>query len=184
MIKHKPLKRPKWANLWQNLNFRGHLSTFRAESQPNSKLFNALSEHFLHNSRTPLKKCRIRLFRSENCNKNDPSERTKWAKFWPKISIFGVIYQPFKLKIHPKVGLLRPKTMPKHFLNNSKTTLKKSRIRLFWPPKWPKMTPQNGQNEQIFDRKFWFSRSFMDLWSWKYTQKWAFSDQKQCLNTS
>ena len=30
-----------------------------------------------------------------------------------------------------KIGLLRPKTMPKHFLNNSKTTLKKSRKRLF-----------------------------------------------------
>ena len=76
------------------------------------------------------------------------------------------------------------KTMPKPFSSNSKTTLKKSRNRLFWPPKWSKMTPQIGQNEQIFGRKFWFSKSFMNLWSWKYTQKWAFWDRKQCINTS
>ena len=76
---------------------------------------------------------------------NDPWKRQKWANFWSKISILGVIYQPFELKIHPKVGLLRPKTMPKHILNNSKTTLKKSRNRLFWPPKWPKHGCQYGQ---------------------------------------
>ena len=35
--------------------------------------------------------------------------------------------------------------MPKHFLNNSKTTLKKSRKRLFRPPKWPKHGCQLGQ---------------------------------------
>ena len=35
------------------------------------------------------------------------------------------------LKIPPKVGLLRPKTMAKYFLNKSKTTLKKSRKRFF-----------------------------------------------------
>ena len=64
-----------------------------------------------------------------------------------------------------------PRTMPKHILNNSKTTLKNSAKRLFWPPKWSKMTPQNGQNEQIFDWKFQFSGSFIDLSSWKYTQK-------------
>ena len=61
-----------------------------------------------------------------------------WAKFGQKISIFKVIYKPFELKIHPKVSLLSPKTMPKHFLNYSKTTLKKSQKRLFWA--------QNGQN--------------------------------------
>ena len=70
--------------------------------------------------------------------KNDPWKRQKWANFWSEISIFWVIYQLFELKIHPKVGLLRPKTMSKHILNNSKTTLKNSRNRLFWP--------QNGQN--------------------------------------
>ena len=55
------------------------------------------------------------------------------------------------LKIQSKVRLLTQKKMPKHFLNKSKTTLKKSRIRLFRPPKFPKMTFQNRQNKQIFD---------------------------------
>ena len=75
------------------------------------------------------------------------------------------------IEMRPKVGLLRPKTMPKHFLHKSETTLKKSRNRLFWPPKWPKMTPQNGQNEQNFVRKFRFSGSFINLSSCKYTKK-------------
>ena len=39
--------------------------------------------------------------------KNDPSKPPKWAKFWPKILIFGVVYQPFELKIHPNVGLIK-----------------------------------------------------------------------------
>ena len=30
-----------------------------------------------------------------------------------------IIYQPFKPKLHPKVGLLKPKIMPKQLLNNS-----------------------------------------------------------------
>ena len=72
--------------------------------------------------------------------KNEPSKPQKWANFWQKISIFGVIYWPLEMKIHTKVGLLRSKKMPKHFLNSSKTSLKKSRKRLFWPQngqKWP-----------------------------------------------
>ena len=83
----------------------------------------------------------------------------------PKIPIFGVIYQPLELKIHPQVGLLRSKTMPKHFPNNSRKTLKKSRKRFFRPQKCSKITPQNRQNEQIIDRKFRFQRSFINLWS-------------------
>ena len=35
--------------------------------------------------------------------------------------------------------------MLKNFLNSTKTTLKKSRIRIFRPQKWSKMTPQNRQ---------------------------------------
>ena len=95
-------------------------------------------------------------------------------KFRLKFSILGLINGPLELKINPKVGLLRPKRMTKDFLNYSQTTLKKSIIRLFRPPKWPKMTPHNSQNEQIFDCKFWFSRSFTDLPRWKCTQKLAF----------
>ena len=40
--------------------------------------------------------------------------------------------------------------MPKHFLINSKTNLKKLKKRLFRPPKWPKMTPENHQNKPFF----------------------------------
>ena len=50
-----------------------------------------------------------------------PRKSRFFVKFWSKISIFRVIYQPLELKIHPKVGPLRSKTMPKRFLNNSKT---------------------------------------------------------------
>ena len=47
---------------------------------------------------------------------------------------------------------------------------------------------ENGQNEQIFDRKFWFLRSFMDFSSWKYTQttlkspEYDFLDPQNCQN--
>ena len=50
------------------------------------------------------------------------------------MSIFGVIYQPLELKIHPKVGLLRSKTMPEHFLKNSKKKLKSREVDFFEPP--------------------------------------------------
>ena len=70
-----------------------------------------------------------------------------------------------------KMGNLTPKTKPKYFPNRSKTTLKKSRNRLFWPPKWSKMTPQIDKNEQIFDPTFQSSRLFINLWSLMYTQK-------------
>ena len=56
-----------------------------------------------------------------------PSQR---AKIWAKILILEVIYQPFELKIQ-LVDLLRPKTIPKQLLNNSKSTFKKSNKRLF-----------------------------------------------------
>ena len=68
-----------------------------------------------------------------------------------------------ELKIQLKIGPLRPKIILKHFINNSKKTLKKSRNRLFRSPKWTKMTPQISQNEQNFDPKSQFSRSFIDL---------------------
>ena len=43
----------------------------------------------------------------------------------------SISYGSLELKIHPKVDLLRSKTMLKHFLNNSKTTSKKSFSGLF-----------------------------------------------------
>ena len=131
----------------ENHDFRGHLSTYRAENLHKGRSFKTennaltLSKQLQNN----FEKVQNTTFSTPKMVKNDPSKRPKWANFWPKISIFGVIYQPFKLKIHPKVGLLRPKTMPKHFLNNSKTTLEKSRNRLFRPPKWPNHGCQLGQ---------------------------------------
>ena len=90
-----------------------------------------------------------------------PSKPPKWANICPKISIFGIIYQPLELKIQPKVGLLRLKIMLKHFLNNSKTSLKKSRKRVFRPPKWPKYGCRPGKKCRflgpfsIYELSFW-----------------------------
>ena len=78
-------------------------------------------------------------------------------KFDIKFLIFEAIYQPFELKIHLKVGLLGPKTMPKQVglfglktmpdevLNNDKTTLK-STENDFLSPNMVKYYPWNGQN--------------------------------------
>ena len=185
-----------------------------------------MPKQLLNNSKSTLKKSIKRLFW--------PKKRSKWpsqrAKFWTKILILEFIYRAFELKIQLKVGILRPKMMPKPLLNNSKTTFKKSKKRPFWPPKWskwpseranfwpkilileviyrpfglkmittvglliPKTMPkqllniskttfkkakndffgaQNGQNGPlrgpIFDLKFWFLRSCIDLSSWKYS---------------
>ena len=116
-----------------------------------------------------IRKCSENDYFDPKKAKNDPSKPPKWANFRPNISIFWVIYQPLKLKIQPKVCLLITKTMLKYFLNNSKTTL--------IPPKWSK-TLQNCQNEQIFDRKFRFVGSFINLWSWKIHPKVGFLRSK------
>ena len=58
-------------------------------------------------------------------------------------------------------------TLPKQLQNNFEKVQKST----FLTPKWSKMTPQIGQNEQNFDPKFKFSRSFIELWSSKYIQK-------------
>ena len=73
-------------------------------------------------------------FWSQNCQKWS-IKIAKMSIVLPNILIFGVIYQPFELKIHAKVGLSRSKTIPKLFLN-VKNTFEKSRKRLFRPLKW------------------------------------------------
>ena len=50
--------------------------------------------------------------------------------------------------------------MPKHFLNNSNTTLKLSIKRICRPAKLLKFAPENRQNEQILDRKLRFFGPF------------------------
>ena len=133
--------------LTQNLDYWGHLSTFRAENTHKSGPFKVKNnaQTLPKQLKNNFEKVKKMTFSTSKMVKNDPSKLPKWAKFWPKISIIGVIYRPLGLKIPPKVGLLSSKTMPKRFLNNSKTTLKKSRKRLFGPPKWPKHGCQLGQ---------------------------------------
>ena len=91
-----------------------------------------MPKQLLNNSKPTLKNPKKRVFWPWKWSKW-PSQR---AKIWPKILILEVIYRPFELKIHLKVDLLRPKTMPKQLLNNSKPTFKKSQKPIFWPQKW------------------------------------------------
>ena len=82
----------------------------------------------------------------------DPKgEDTAWGykfKNCPNIYIFDVIYRTLELKIQIKAGRL--KTLTRHYLN-SRTPLKKSKLRLSRPPKLPKINPQNCKNKQISD---------------------------------
>ena len=100
-----------------------------------------MPKQLLNNSKPTFKKYKKRLFWPPKWSKW-PSQR---AKIWPKILILEVIYRPFDLKIHLKVSFFRPKTMPKQLLNNSKPTFKKSKKRLFWPPKWSKCPSQRAK---------------------------------------
>merc|ERR1712131_426710 len=63
-----------------------------------------------------------------------------------------------------KVGLLRSETMPKQFPNNSKKTSKKSRNRLFRPPKLTKLESQSGQKVSIFGSIVDLRALFFDFW--------------------
>ena len=133
--------------LIENLDYLGDLSTFRAENTPKRRPFKVennaqtLPKQLQNN----FEKVQKMTFSTPKMAKNDPSIWPKWPNFWPKISNIGVIYRPLELKLHPKVGLLRSKTMPKRFPNNSKTTSKKSRKRFFRPPKRPNHGCQLGQ---------------------------------------
>ena len=112
--------------LIENLDFRVHLLTFGGENTPKSRPYQAENnaQKFSKQLQNNFGKVQKSTFLTPKMVKNDPSKPPKWANFWPKISIFGVIYQPLELKIHPKVGILRSETMPKQFPNNSKKTSK------------------------------------------------------------
>ena len=67
----------------ENLNFQGHLSTFRAENTPKSGPFkvenNALTlPNQLQNNFEKVEKT---TFSTPKMVKNDPSKLPKWAKF-------------------------------------------------------------------------------------------------------
>ena len=70
--------------------------------------------------------------------KNYASNRSKEGCILSENLDFGFIYGPVELKNNPKLRLLRLKTILKHFLKNSKTSMKKSRKRL--------SRPKNNQN--------------------------------------
>ena len=99
-------------------NFWGHLWTFGVENKTKSRPFMVKNNAQTHRKQLQnnFEKVQKSTFLTPKMVKNDPSNRPKWANFWPKISIFKVIYRPLELKIHSKVGPLGPKTKPKHFL--------------------------------------------------------------------
>ena len=100
------------------------------------------------------------------------------VKFWPKISIFEPICQTLEVKIHLKLGLLGPKTMPKYFINNSRTTLKKSRKWLFRPPKWSKLRSQNGQ---ILTKNLDFQGQLSTFWAENTPKNGPFKSKNNAL---
>ena len=78
---------------------------------------------------------------------------------------FPIHLSNFRAKNTPKVGLLRPKTMHKHFLNNSKTSLKMSKTRLSKLKK-TRNNPSKRSRRPIFDLRSPFSCLFINVLSW------------------
>ena len=121
---------PKWSKmtlsegqiLTKNLDFRGHLSTFRAENTPKSG-----PSKSKNNAQTHLKLLQNNFEKLQN--------------FWLKFSFIRVIYQPFELKIQPKVGPLSSKLMPNHVLNKSKKNFEKVQNTTFSTIKMAKNDP-------------------------------------------
>ena len=70
---------------------------------------------------------------------------------------FRRLLASFGAKIYTKVGLLK-KRMVKHIINNSQTSLKKSRIQLFRNPKWPN-TGANLSKSVDFGVNLWSTSS-------------------------
>ena len=82
---------------------------------------------------------------------------TENLDLWGHLSTVGGENTP---KSRPFEAKNKAQTLPNQLQNNFEKVQKST----FLTPKWPKMTPQIGQNEQIFDPKSQFSRSFIDLW--------------------
>ena len=80
---------------------------------------------------------------------------TEIFDFWGYLSTFGAENtpksRPFKVKNNAQ-------TLPNQPQNNFEKVQKTT----FSTPKIVKMTPQNCQNEHIFDQQFRFSGSFID----------------------
>ena len=98
------------------------------------------------------------------------------AQAWSKISRTSA--RPQTKRYSLRFNLRKPKSsilIQKECRNTSQKPLKKLRKNqendFLNPTKWSKTTTETRQNEQIFDRKFRFFGSFINLWTWKYTQK-------------
>ena len=82
-----------------------------------------MPKQFVTNSTTTLKNYRKRIFDPEP----EYGQNVLKVKIWPDISVLKTIFQDLELKMQPKVSIFSlTKTIPKYFLNNSRTTLENS----------------------------------------------------------
>ena len=122
-----------------HLDFRLCLSNFRAKNTTKSGAFKnengalTIPKQLQNN----LKKSKIWLFRpqklTEMSTQNIQNKRSSDQKY----RFFGSFPNHGCWK-YRQVGLLKLKTMPKHFLHKSKVNLKKTWNGLFWPTEWSK----------------------------------------------
>ena len=101
-----------------------------------------MHRHILNNSRTILRKRRIRFFRFPNIAKNVFHKTIKVVKILTENLNFRIHLSNFGAKNTITSGTLKTKKrIPKHFLNNSKTTWKTLRKLFFSTPKKVKNYP-------------------------------------------
>ena len=150
-----PPKCSKMTNQGPNFDikshFWGHLSTLRAENTPKNRHFKSKNNvhKFPKLYQNNFEKVKKTIFLTPKLVENDYII----VQILTKTSLFTVIYQPFELKMHQKIGLLGPKIIPKHFLKNSEKNFGKVPNRLFWT--------QNCQNTRAnFGKKSRFSDQF------------------------
>ncbi|MEL6606589.1 MAG: hypothetical protein AAFP20_25715, partial [Cyanobacteria bacterium J06614_10] len=87
-------------------------STFRAKNTPKSGPYKTKNnaQTTSEQLQTNFQKFQKTVFCDPENGQNDP---LRGPNFEPKILILEVIYRSFELKIQLKVGILRPKIMPK-----------------------------------------------------------------------
>ena len=88
MVKNNPLKTAKMSKiLIENLNYRGHLSTFRAENTPKSRPFKVEN-----NAQTLPKQLQNNFEKVQKTNYSSPKMAKSQMPTWPKVSILGSIF--------------------------------------------------------------------------------------------
>ena len=103
--------------LTYNFDFRGHISTFRAENTPKSKSFKAENnaQTTSEQLQTNFQKVQKTTFLAPKMVKSRIPILKKWRKFHPKISILVVLRNFFGSILDASMGRLSPKTIPKLF---------------------------------------------------------------------